>query len=232
MTKPATFNEMSFRQNHVASRIIIILLLLSAHLALIIYWPGFRSALTDTSPSLRSQLYWLLPPPVLPPDRQMPLPPVVPQFHSKWIPPADIHNTQPAPHAEAAPTASDTAPVADLLASPALPPDTPAINRDVRQISRDVEKEMRQLFPNRIPQELVIAKGSFREFQRAVAAAAVHGELTYQTYTMADGTLITKVTGSMGSYCASAPNPAGGATIIQREGRGMRVMTCPGSLSF
>ena len=102
------------------------------------------------------------------------------------------------------------------------------INRDVTQLAKDLDKDLRKEFPNRIPQELVAAKGSFDAFKKNIAAAAKNQELIYQTYTTADGTLITKVTSGLGSYCVSAPNPAGGATIIQREGQGMRVMTCPG----
>ena len=106
------------------------------------------------------------------------------------------------------------------------------INRDVKQLSKDLKKEFRKEFPNRIAQEFVAAKGSFEVFKRNVAAAAKNQELTYQTYTTVDGTLVTKVTSGIGSYCVSSPNPAGGATIIEREGKGMRVVTCPGAMSF
>ncbi|MFZ6848531.1 hypothetical protein [Undibacterium sp. RuRC25W] len=75
------------------------------------------------------------------------------------------------------------------------------INRDIRRIYKDLDQDLRKDFPNRIAQEFVAAKGSYESFRKNVTAAAKAHELVEKTYTTSDGTLVTKVTSGLGSYC-------------------------------
>jgi len=203
---------------------LIFILLVATHVAIINVIPQVSSYLKSQKLSRTTSLIWLLSPtkPTTTPVANKPLP-------AKAIStsPETRRNTSTDRTVEHA-TVNTTAPSEAITVEPSGELSPRIINRDVTQLAKDLEKDLRKDFPNRIPQELVVSKGSFEAFKRNIAAAAKNQELVYQTYTTADGTLITKVTSGLGSYCVSAPNPAGGATIIQREGQGMRVMTCPG----
>lgn len=107
-----------------------------------------------------------------------------------------------------------TAPV--ISAEPGL-----NLNLDTRQISKDLQSPQRAL-----PFAPKVAMPAIATLADKMAAAAIPGEISFKTFTTADGTLITKVTSGRGSYCVIAPNPAGGATVIQREARSNRVVSC------
>ncbi|MFZ6843928.1 hypothetical protein [Undibacterium sp. RuTC16W] len=95
------------------------------------------------------------------------------------------------------------------------------LNLDTRQISKDLQAQQRAL-----PFAPKAAVPAIATLADKMAAAAIPGEVSFKTFTTADGTLITKVTSGRGSYCVIAPNPAGGATVIQREARSNRVVSC------
>lgn len=202
---------------------LIFILLVAAHGVIIRLMPQVNAYLQAPQLSRTSSLIWLLSPTKLTttPAADKPLPAKARSAHTEAQ-----RNTPTNRNVESA--ANIVVPSDAITVESVAEPVPRMINRDVTQLAKDLDKDLRKEFPNRIPQELVAAKGSFDAFKKNIAAAAKNQELIYQTYTTADGTLITKVTSGLGSYCVSASNPAGGATIIQREGRGMRVMTCPG----
>ncbi|GAC1610387.1 MAG: hypothetical protein NVS3B3_19040 [Aquirhabdus sp.] len=109
----------------------------------------------------------------------------------------------------------------DIVASTPTITVEPGLNLDTRQISKDLQSQQRAL-----PFAVKSAIPPIARLGDKIAAAAVPGEVTYKTFTTADGSLITKVTSALGSYCVIAPNPAGGATLIQREARSNRVVSC------
>lgn len=97
----------------------------------------------------------------------------------------------------------------------------PALNLDLRAISAALQSEQRATqFPAKAAANSLPALGG------KIAAAAVRQDVTLKELTLADGTRMTKVSGPGGTYCVIAPNPAGGATIVQREAKGNRVVTC------
>ncbi|MBC3861392.1 hypothetical protein H8K32_04710 [Undibacterium jejuense] len=206
---------------------LIFILLVAAHMAIISLIPKFNTYLQSQKSSRSTRLIWLLSPtkPTITPAADKPLPAKARSAHIEAQRNVLTNRT-----VESA--ANIVAPSETITVESVAEPVPRMINRDVTQLAKDMDKDLRKDFPNRIPQELIAAKGSFEAFKKNIAAAAKNQELIYQTYTTADGTLITKVTSGLGSYCVSAPNSAGGATIIQREGQGMRVMTCPGQMSF
>ena len=223
-----------FSADSTVSRLLIFTLLALAHLGLLRYRSSTHMT-TDRQPAGKvSSFFWLLPasPEVHLPETVVarPLPsPQAPAEQAARSVAQDAGAEAEAPSVislteEQTGIAVSTSPGDTISVISASEPIT--IDRNVRQIYRDVEKELKQAFPNRIPPELVAAKGSFLEFQKQVAAAARNSDLTYRTYTTPDGTLVTKVTSSSGSYCVFAPNTAGGATIIEREGKGFRVTNC------
>lgn len=69
------------------------------------------------------------------------------------------------------------------------------------------------------------AKDSFLTFQKNVAAAGPSGGQKIETFTLADGTRITKVSNGSFSYCAIAAKANG---VEALRGRDVRVVNCGG----
>ncbi len=94
------------------------------------------------------------------------------------------------------------------------------IDRSVAQISKDLmmESKNRPLLANS-----PMSPSAFQRFQSRIEAAGVPRGVSYKTFTVADGTRITKVITPHGSFCALAPKPG---TPIILIGPMVRVMSC------
>ncbi|MFZ6872560.1 hypothetical protein ACO0LF_10870 [Undibacterium sp. Di27W] len=92
------------------------------------------------------------------------------------------------------------------------------IQRDIRKLVKDVEREM----PNRILTDIKPEKSSMLAFEKNVAAAARPRGTTMQNFVLPDGTAITKVTTSLGSYCVIGAKPGWDIT----KAPGIRTVSC------
>lgn len=128
------------------------------------------------------------------------------------------------PVAARQPTIQAEQPVAALPADAGTvtaAPGAAGLDLDLRQIGKDLQAPQRTL-----PFAPKAALAPIATLADKIAAAAVPGEISYKTFTTADGTRITKVTSPGGTYCVIAPNHAGGATVVQRDASANRVVNC------
>ncbi|MFZ6655516.1 hypothetical protein [Undibacterium sp. TJN19] len=72
-----------------------------------------------------------------------------------------------------------------------------SVQRDIRQVLKEVQREL----PNRNLTETKPDKSSFLAFQKNVSEAARPRGTTFQNFVLPDGSAMTKVTTSLGSYC-------------------------------
>ncbi len=185
-----------------------------AHILLLMLWP---------SPML---------PPAAPPSKKIMLLNLLAVKHVRAVPVTALalvgstkfskSPTLPARSSVTPLSPSATAPAQTSVTAPELASDgitTPLLNRDVRQISQDLQRAYPVL--NQFPAKP--AASSFQAFEHNVAAAGIEREMTTQNFIMADGTPMTKVTTSRGSYCVVGRKP--GATETGREPN-FRTVTC------
>lgn len=178
-----------------------------------------RAASSTALPAIPALLIELILPTAAPPAKSLATaaPAIVPQKKPAPASPvsAERPSIQPEKPAVVIPAESATATTTPTIDT------VHALDLDTRRISKDLWSQQRAL-----PFAPKPALPPIATLAEKMAAAAVPGEVTYKTFTTADGTRITKVTSGRGSYCVIAPNPAGGATIIRREASSNRVVSC------
>ncbi|MBC3917758.1 hypothetical protein H8L32_09765 [Undibacterium sp. CY18W] len=200
-----------------------------AHLLLIALWPSVRMHKSD---SFISQALWVK-------MLEVPAPAKSRQAEPALVPaPAPIHKLPlPARASPVRPVPAVQTPVAAVAASPEVSPaaqtneplsqaitpelageNSVILQRDIRSIIKAVEREM----PNRILTDIRPEKSSMVAFAINVAAAARPRGTSYKNIVMADGTAMTKVTTSAGSYCVIGAKP--GADISKAPG--IRTVSC------
>lgn len=123
------------------------------------------------------------------------------------------------------PSSHDEASQPDI---PSLP--TPGTDEIILNAKRNIgiiDRELRKEFP-KLPE---IAPGSTRsKLEQGIAAAAKARSTQMETFTLSDGTVITKVIGPLGIYCIVSPS-VGVTDGIDHMQSGMRIKTvnCPRS---
>lgn len=199
-----------------------------AHLLLIALWPSVRMHKSD---SFISQALWVRmlevpapaksrqaePVPASVPVPKLPLParpsPVRP------LPAAQTPAVAVVASAEVSHAASQTnEPLNQAITPEVAGENAVTIQRDIRSIIKAVEREM----PNRILTDIRPEKSSMVAFAINVAAAARPRGTSFKNIVMADGTAMTKVTTSAGSYCVIGAKP--GADISKAPG--IRTVSC------
>ncbi|MFZ6756824.1 hypothetical protein ACO0K9_06355 [Undibacterium sp. Ji50W] len=120
---------------------------------------------------------------------------------------------------EVSPTTSHTTEPVSQTITPDMAIENPVtLQRDIRSIIKGVEREM----PNRILTDIRPEKSSMLAFAINVEAAARPRGTSYKNIVMSDGTAMTKVTTSAGSYCVIGAKP--GADITRAPG--IRTVSC------
>ncbi len=208
------------------SRWQLLLAVLSAHLLLIILWPGIVRHKNEVSTPLAFVVRMLEAPEQREPAQTAPV--IKPAISPSQLPASNKHRNLVVPASPATPVTSDAgagitvAPVPAVEAetqAPASAGDSPVIiRRDISKIIKQVEREM----PNRILTDIKPEKSSMVQFGINVAAAARPRGTSYQNITMSDGTPMTKVTTPGGTYCVLGAKP--GADIIRAPG--IRTVSC------
>ncbi|MFZ6766440.1 hypothetical protein ACO0LM_05090 [Undibacterium sp. Di26W] len=196
-----------------------------AHLLLFVLWPTTRLHKSD---SFLSRALWvrMLEIPAPPkPGQAVPLvkqslpvrPPTVVKTPATTA--TTTTNAAVAGSTEVSPTTSQTTEPVSQTTAPDMAIENPVtLQRDIRSIIKGVEREM----PNRILTAIRPEKSSMVAFAINVEAAARPRGTSYKNIVMSDGTAMTKVTTSAGSYCVIGAKP--GADITRAPG--IRTVSC------
>ncbi|MFZ6718727.1 hypothetical protein [Undibacterium sp. Ji49W] len=198
-----------------------------AHALLFALWPTLRIHKND---SFIPQALWVrmlgVPAPA---TSQLPVPVVKPSLPVRPLPVVKTPAAAVTGSAEPSPAAPQTAEPHNEAVSQAITPaitpelageNSVVLQRDIRSIIKAVEREM----PNRILTDIRPEKSSMVAFAINVAAAARPRGTSFKNIVMADGTAMTKVTTSVGSYCVIGAKP--GADISKAPG--IRTVSCGG----
>ncbi|MFZ6742935.1 hypothetical protein ACO0LC_06925 [Undibacterium sp. JH2W] len=192
-----------------------------AHLLFILLWPSISMHKSEHVTPLAMLVQMLeapAPPQKTVPAEKTPAPDKPATVLDKRI--APVVNTKTAPQI--------VPPAADTVSEPAVPSIPSAreqagevqheVKRDISKLVKDVEREM----PNRILTDIKPEKSSMLAFEKNVAAAARPRGTTMQNFVLPDGTAITKVTTSLGSYCVIGAKPGWDMT----KAPGIRTVSC------
>jgi len=191
-----------------------------AHVLLFALWPTLHLHKSDSS---IPQALWVRMLEVPLPVKSVLVPAVKPSLPVRARPVVKAPAAAVMGSAELSPAAPQTTEPHNEAVSQAITPELTdekpvIIQRDIRSIIKAVEREM----PNRILSDIRPEKSSMVAFAINVAAAARPRGTSFKNIVMSDGTAMTKVTTSAGSYCVIGAKP--GADITRAPGT--RTVSC------